>query len=240
MASQLEYQPQSKSTVAVQAEVAAFIAQSGNMVSPQALSELFVGHMGCFEVLKVAYVQLGSAGQAIRPVLVFGDDAQPLLESADLCAIVETVFALGRPFIWAPPWPDRVVRIEAAVRLSSMVAPVVGGQGGLGLVWAATLRHLPLNLGEQSMFAAAAASYAAVGLALMSDAREGPPRLTRRERECLAWASEGKSDWMIGEILKLAEPTVHMHVENAKRKLGSTSRYQAILRAWRLGLLVAC
>lgn len=55
--------------------------------------------------------------------------------------------------------------------------------------------------------------------------------LTPRERECLQWASEGKSDTVIAEILRLAPRTVHFHIENVKSKYGVASRTQAIVRA---------
>ena len=59
------------------------------------------------------------------------------------------------------------------------------------------------------------------------------PNLTPRERECLRWAGAGKTDWEIGEVLSISEPTVHTHVESAKRKLGVNTRVQAIFEAAR-------
>lgn len=55
--------------------------------------------------------------------------------------------------------------------------------------------------------------------------------LTPRERECLQWASEGKSDTVIADILRLAPRTVHFHIENVKGKYGVASRTQAVVRA---------
>ena len=61
---------------------------------------------------------------------------------------------------------------------------------------------------------------------------EPPPadeiRLTRRERDAIAWVAEGKSDWEISVILGLAEATVRFHVDNARRKLGAVNRAQAV------------
>lgn len=60
----------------------------------------------------------------------------------------------------------------------------------------------------------------------------GPPRgLTRRERQCLELAAQGKSDWVAGRILGISERTVHNHIEHAKRRLGVTTRVQAIVHA---------
>lgn len=63
-----------------------------------------------------------------------------------------------------------------------------------------------------------------------------PPRgdisgLTSRERECLLWAAAGKTDWEISEILHIGERTVNKHIESAKRRLGVTTRVQAVVQA---------
>jgi LuxR family transcriptional regulator, quorum-sensing system regulator BjaR1 len=55
--------------------------------------------------------------------------------------------------------------------------------------------------------------------------------LTRREVECLRWAADGKSDWEIGEILRISETVAHEYIENAKRKLGVATRVQAVIGA---------
>lgn len=64
------------------------------------------------------------------------------------------------------------------------------------------------------------------------------PRLTARERDCLTFVAEGKSDWEIGVILGVSQATAHAHVENAKRKLGCRTRAQAVARAYVSGQLV--
>jgi len=67
-----------------------------------------------------------------------------------------------------------------------------------------------------------------------------PPReliLTPREREVLLWAAKGKTGWEIGQILRLSERTVTYHVENARAKLGASSRAHAVVKAVTLGLI---
>jgi DNA-binding CsgD family transcriptional regulator len=64
-----------------------------------------------------------------------------------------------------------------------------------------------------------------------------PIQLSRRERECLAWTAQGKSSWDIGMILNISENTVNFHVKNAMRKLGTTSRTVAVVKAIRLNLI---
>jgi LuxR family quorum sensing-dependent transcriptional regulator len=61
--------------------------------------------------------------------------------------------------------------------------------------------------------------------------------LTRREIECLQWVSQGKSDWEIGEILKISESTAHWYVECAKHKFGVATRIQAVMSAVSAGLI---
>lgn len=55
--------------------------------------------------------------------------------------------------------------------------------------------------------------------------------LTRRQRQCLELAAQGKSDWVISRLLGLSESTVHNHIESAKRRLGVATRVQAIVEA---------
>jgi LuxR family quorum sensing-dependent transcriptional regulator len=54
------------------------------------------------------------------------------------------------------------------------------------------------------------------------------PVLTHREREILAWASEGKTAWETGCILKLSQRTVEWHLRQVCKKLGATNRLQAL------------
>jgi DNA-binding CsgD family transcriptional regulator len=61
--------------------------------------------------------------------------------------------------------------------------------------------------------------------------------LTARETECLRWTAEGKSSWDIGMILKISDNTVNYHIKNAMRKLGTTSRTVAVVKAIRLNFI---
>jgi DNA-binding CsgD family transcriptional regulator len=62
--------------------------------------------------------------------------------------------------------------------------------------------------------------------------------LTARERECLQWASQGKTAWEIGEILSISERTVKKHIGSAMQRLGATTRTQAVAKAAAAGLIV--
>ncbi|MBB4380283.1 LuxR family transcriptional regulator [Bradyrhizobium sp. SBR1B] len=61
--------------------------------------------------------------------------------------------------------------------------------------------------------------------------------LSKRELSCMRWVAEGKSSWEIGMILGISENTVNFHVKNTMRKLGATSRIQAVAMAIRLDVL---
>lgn len=62
-------------------------------------------------------------------------------------------------------------------------------------------------------------------------------RLTAREREVLTWVSVGKTSWEIARILAVAERTVIFHVDNAMKKLDTSTRTQAVAKAFSLGLI---
>lgn len=78
--------------------------------------------------------------------------------------------------------------------------------------------------------------YASVGYqkdlhAAQEAATRTGPILTTRERQCLELAAYGKSDWDVSQILHISEHTVHKHVEAAKRRLGVSTRMQAVVWA---------
>jgi DNA-binding CsgD family transcriptional regulator len=63
------------------------------------------------------------------------------------------------------------------------------------------------------------------------------PRLTPREVEILRWTMEGKTAWSVGAILGVSEGTVNFHLRNVFRKLGASSKHQAVLKALKLRLI---
>lgn len=54
--------------------------------------------------------------------------------------------------------------------------------------------------------------------------------ITKRERDCLLWASEGKTSWEISQILGVSERTVNFHLSNCIEKTNSSNRLQAIAK----------
>ena len=65
----------------------------------------------------------------------------------------------------------------------------------------------------------------------------GRIELSARERDCLQWTAEGKSSWDIGMILQISDNTVNFHIKKAMRKLDTTSRTVAVVKAMRLHLI---
>lgn len=72
--------------------------------------------------------------------------------------------------------------------------------------------------------------------------RTHPPRresatidLSRRERQCLSLAAQGKDDWTIGRLLGLSPKTVHSYFKRLMHRLGVGTRVQAIVWALETG-----
>jgi DNA-binding response OmpR family regulator len=55
--------------------------------------------------------------------------------------------------------------------------------------------------------------------------------LNEREVETLTWAARGKTSAEIAQILGLTKRTVDFHIDNARIKLGATTRIQAAIKA---------
>lgn len=62
--------------------------------------------------------------------------------------------------------------------------------------------------------------------------------LSAREKECLLWASEGKTSWEIATILGISERTVNFHLNQVTNKTDSRNRNQAIAKTISSGLIL--
>ncbi|MER8457719.1 LuxR family transcriptional regulator [Mesorhizobium sp. M1300] len=63
------------------------------------------------------------------------------------------------------------------------------------------------------------------------------PELSTRERECILWTARGKSSWEIGKILGISVNTVNFHIKNVLRKLETSSRTVAAIKAANFGII---
>lgn len=63
------------------------------------------------------------------------------------------------------------------------------------------------------------------------------PKLTPRELDVLRLTRDGKSAWVAGKILAVSENTINYHLQNIHRKMNTSSKHQAVLRAMALGII---
>jgi LuxR family transcriptional activator of conjugal transfer of Ti plasmids len=76
---------------------------------------------------------------------------------------------------------------------------------------------------------------AKIGRTSASDGAISP--LTQRERQCLAWISDGKTMQDIAELLDVTPRGVKFHLDNARRNLAALTLPHAVALAFRQGLL---
>ncbi len=94
-------------------------------------------------------------------------------------------------------------------------------------------------LDPESAAALGFAANFAVGrfLQLHASAAHAAGSVTARERECLLWSSEGKTEADIGEILGISTSTVSKHIASAKDKLDAINKTHAVAVAIRRRML---
>ncbi|MGH7155991.1 MAG: helix-turn-helix transcriptional regulator [Acetobacteraceae bacterium] len=137
-----------------------------------------------------------------------------LERSGRLSRDAEAVFALGRSYGWA----------------DGLAVPIHGPAGYEGVVSLAARRPLALNAREHAVLRAMA-------LAVHDRCREAEgfgkqsqplAQLTERELECMQWIAAGKSEKQVAGLVGISQPTVHFHIERAKKKLKIRNRTEAI------------
>ncbi len=106
-----------------------------------------------------------------------------------------------------------------------------------------TITSMHLGFGRRDFTAEESRSIHMAGLLLterlMEFAEPLPeaPSLTSRERDALAFVADGHTDRQIADRMKISEPTVRFHLNNARRKLGAGNRSQAVARLATYGML---
>lgn len=98
-------------------------------------------------------------------------------------------------------------------------------------------QELTRIVADLQLYATYAQEAAAKVFAASPEASPAAQHLTPRETEVLRWTMEGKTAWEIGVILSISERTAVMHINNAMKKLECASKYQAVVKAMRLGLI---
>lgn len=157
--------------------------------------------------------------------------------------LVREVRRRSEPFRWsdADLRTDRereLARVLAELNIPDGIgAPVHGPGGYLGVTSIAFERLDQIPPEEQTAIGIACTVLHHRMRTLTSSELIEPPRLTHRERDCLALIAQGNSDWEISEILGIAATTVLTHVQNARRKLGARSRAQAVAICVAMGVI---
>ncbi|GGB43890.1 hypothetical protein GCM10011316_14830 [Roseibium aquae] len=72
---------------------------------------------------------------------------------------------------------------------------------------------------------------------LIQDMASGAPNLTHRERECVAWASEGKTISETAQIIGISQNTVNGYLASAMRKLNVMNKTHLVAKAIRCGVI---
>jgi LuxR family quorum-sensing system transcriptional regulator CciR len=162
--------------------------------------------------------------------------------------VVRRTPMLSKPFVW-----DNLLRTEQLSRSERLVideskeaglkhgvsVPLFGPSGRVSVLsftspydGADPLRHIGhLNVLAWQFHIAFA------DIAKPAEQGKQSIELSDRERDCLRWTAEGKSSWDIGMILNISDNTVNFHIKKAMRKLGTTSRTVAVVKAIRLNLI---
>lgn len=151
------------------------------------------------------------------------------------------------PFSWTgldPLGPEREVLEEGkSVGLKSGLSiPAHGALGEFALISLASTENTAefaacAQAHQHELHILAMHFHACVAELSAARGKQPEVKLTRRETEVMTWIAHGKTTWEISEILRISEPTVVFHCENAKKKLGAFSRSYAVAKALSLGLL---
>ncbi|QUD90866.1 LuxR family transcriptional regulator [Phenylobacterium montanum] len=169
----------------------------------------------------------------------------PLLNAARLIA-EPFGYCEERLVFWRPT--RALARVEGVKDIagsgvtSAIVAPIHLPAGAVGAVFWAS--ETALDVAEVLRRDGFAMQMAALRLiAAHAEAQllapADTPRLTRREVQCLRWASKGKTDAEIGIILDMSASTVRFHLRNVAVKFGTSGRIQTLCRAVGLGFIGA-
>lgn len=222
------------------------------MTEPDKIQDAFVAAIGALGVTNFALLEVTSDPDVFRRSVI--DDRMPSgwkqryfeqeYAKVDPC-VVEAMTNLD-PFLWSETLAKshrekierRIFHEAAEFQLKEgLCIPIYGPRRYLAF---ATLAGDHLDISPNSRRALHVMSLYTHNqlIKLMRAAARPPVDLTRREVNCLQWVAQGKSDWEIGEILKISESTAHWYVENAKRKLGVATRIQAVMSAVSAGLIV--
>lgn len=146
--------------------------------------------------------------------------------------------------IWAAPLTDRQKRVLAFISMSLNVRdgftiPIRLDEQLDGIVMFGGLTPDTSPLVRSFLHLLAHCAFKRAKELTEAPVKRRKGALTGRELECLRWTALGKTDSEIGTILSISARTARFHIENAKRKLGVSTRIQAVAEALRLRAIAA-
>lgn len=160
--------------------------------------------------------------------------------------IFQNAFRRFKPFEWAqldtlpkltPHQQSMLAERRDAGLAFGLTVPIRGSPGELATISFASSKRVKLPEDIVLRLTVIACHFHLAYCALASTKHLGHTQLSAREAECLQWSASGKSSWEIGNILHISENTVNYHMKNAMRKLGTSSRVLAVLKAHKLRLI---
>nr|WP_289851698.1 LuxR family transcriptional regulator [Sinorhizobium meliloti] len=164
-----------------------------------------------------------------------------------IAPIIEVSRMRTGPFRWSEVYSDastteyeRRIFDEAATfgLRSGITVPLRGPHGSFAIMSFAQHREREFqNRIIAYLHHAALHFHLKVAMIANSHRLEKVPDLSQREKECILWVARGKSSWDIGVIMRISENTVNFHIKNLMRKLDTSSRTVAAMKAISLGII---
>lgn len=151
-----------------------------------------------------------------------------------------------RPFFWNEldacvlddPMARRVMDEGSEFGLNEGFTASLITLEGQPVVWSLGGPHIEIGPSTSAMLTLVASFATARAIVLNQESQPDKPIvLSPREREALQWASEGKGDWEIGEVMNISEHGADKHMRSVRTKLGVINRTQAVAEAIRRGLI---
>jgi len=162
--------------------------------------------------------------------------------------LVLRAFTEVRPFtaseLWATHLADKQKHALALLSVSlnvqdGFMVPIRPSAELEGIVLLGGLKPDTSPIIRSSLHLLAHCAFERAAVLAASPKRKDVGLLSPREVECLRWAAAGKTDNEIGVILTISPRTARFHIENAKKKLGVSTRIQAVTEALRLKAIAA-
>ena len=189
---------------------------------------------------------LSDLRERITPAVLYFDAPQGFADALDRAGhgpnnpLVQRALTRLEPLavneIWAAPLSDRQKRVLAFISMSLNVRdgftiPIRLDEKLDGIVMFGGLEPDTSALVRSLLHLVAHCAFKRARDLSEAPARKVKGALTARELECLRWTAMGKTDAEMGTILTISARTARFHIENAKRKLGVSTRIQAVAKA---------